>query len=112
MVPVVSTVLPGRMAGGLVAFGAISGERSSVMGAVEYWVWDGSRAVMTKVRERVPAGTMNSFSKVVAPVVRVGYSLTTLLKYSASVTTAPVMGTAESLWISNRSFRRLDPSSF
>ena len=80
MVPVVSTVLPGLIAGGLVGFGAVNGERSNVMGTEAYWVCAGSTAVSTKVRERVPAGTMNSFSKLVVPVDREVYSLTTLLK--------------------------------
>ena len=80
MVPVVSTVLPGLIAGGLVGLGAVSGDRSSVMGAEAYWVWAGSMAVNTKVRDRVPAGTMHSFSKEVVPVERAVYSLTMPLK--------------------------------
>ena len=44
-----------------VGAGAASGVRSSVTGAEAYWVWAGSMAVSTKVRERVPDGTMKSF---------------------------------------------------
>ena len=80
MVPVTSTRSPGWMGGRLVGLGAVKGERSSVMGTEAYWFWAGSMAVSTNVNDRGPAGTTNSFSKVVAPVAKKSYSLTTPLK--------------------------------
>ena len=112
MVPVGSTVFPGLMAGGLVGLGAMRGDKSSIWVGEACWAWAGSMALMTKDRDRVPWGTTNSFSKDVVPLARMGYSLTTLLKYSLSVMTASWMGTSESLRTSKRSLSRLEPSSF